>query len=170
MKKSIILFTLFASIFAKATLQIHDVLIIEKDTLWLETYPLELLDLKTRPFDDALSGKSHNSACHRGYQAIWRIVENRLYLEKIIKCYPHVNQQENLVAFFAKNNINITVKHGRVLADWVNVALFQTKFHRFLSRKKRKKILTNRWEWRGKPKKRKTKLIIKNGWVTRNRF
>jgi hypothetical protein len=69
------------------TIQIPDLLIYNGDTILIESYPLESYfnDQNLRPdsifFKDCLS-----TACWRGYQAIWKIENDRLFLVSILDC------------------------------------------------------------------------------------
>ncbi|MCH5598097.1 hypothetical protein [Niabella ginsengisoli] len=131
-----------------ATVQTPDLLIIEKDTIELcemSDFPLEFLNLKFRPFNYTRQ-TAPNTACWRGYQAIWRVIDNEIYLEKIQRCYGDENNDkiENLKGFFSKNQINITEKDGMILANWINLNLYELKS--FYSKSKYRKImLSDNW-------------------------
>jgi len=132
MKSFVLVFILFiSSNKILATVQTPDLLIIENDTLELRemsNFPLESLNLKFRPFNYTRQ-TAPNTACWRGYQAIWRIINNEIYLEKIQRCYGDENSEkfENLTDFFTKNQIDFTEKKGMVLANWVNLNLYELK-------------------------------------------
>lgn len=156
----------------KATQQIPDLLIIDKDTLQLfdlNNYPLESLNLKTRPFNYSYNDAPH-TACWRGYQAIWRIIGNELYLEKIHRCYGDnkSDKNENLTELFSKNNLNVKKKNNMILANWVNLNLFKYEFYTTQPKKYRKKLFTDNWWKKIKPSKKDFKIVIKKGIVEIN--
>ena len=85
-----------------ATVQECDLLIIEKDTIRLQTFPLEDLELKSTPFGLSKT-TAPCTACWRGYKAIWRIKDNKLFLEKIERSYyDNKRGEENIKELFCK--------------------------------------------------------------------
>ena len=46
----------------------------------MSNFPLEFLNLKFRPFNYTKQ-TAPNTACWRGYQAIWKVIDNEIYLE-----------------------------------------------------------------------------------------
>lgn len=125
MKKHILLFALFCCISSlaeiKATTQITDLLVINKDTLQLLGWPIgqdSLLRVKVR---QRLSKRIHATNCQRGYRATWRIENNKLYLESIQE-YPE-----------KKNDKPVSLKgifdayqdeQGKILASWFNATIY----------------------------------------------
>ncbi|MEZ4887608.1 MAG: hypothetical protein R3E32_22940 [Chitinophagales bacterium] len=141
-----ITFLLFLKLFAFnafATEQDPDLLLIEGYTVYLKCFPLEDLELQYRPFGLTLL-TAPNTACWRGYQAIWRLQNDSLFLEKILACPllgdgdaylieenswklldAEPQMQEDLLEFFRKNGLESKVLKGRVFADWYNKVLVE---------------------------------------------
>ena len=102
-----------------ATDQESDLLIIGTDTIYLQSFPLESLELKERPFGFT-TWTAPSTACWRGYTAIWQIVDNKLYLEKIIRCTSDDERgEENIRDLFRRNKVDYQEKGGMILASWV---------------------------------------------------
>lgn len=104
---------------ATATPQVPDLLIYKGDTLRLFANPLS-----GHPHAQSLSkrffrGKNrcYSSACWRGYQAVWTIINKQLYLLSILNCCRQEKgyKEADLKRLFGKKFINEKVK-----ADWVN--------------------------------------------------
>ena len=69
--------------------QIHDLLIIGKDTILLKSFPLEELNFQIRPFRYGRYDFP-GPTCWRGYQATWKVIDNKLFLVEISKVdAPH---------------------------------------------------------------------------------
>jgi hypothetical protein len=104
-----------------ATGQIPDKLIYNNDTLSIFANPLEQLtnvdSLRANLFDN---NKEHwNTACWRGYQAEWTIIDNQLYLTSIYSCnYYEDNIKSDLKKLFGENFIK-----GKVKANWVTAKI-----------------------------------------------
>ena len=165
----LILFILPNKLFA--TEQIPDLLIIEKDTVELRelsNFPLEFLNLEFRPFNYTRQTAPH-TGCWRGYQAIWRVIDNKIYLEKIQRCYGDKNNDkiENLKDFFEKNQINTIEKDGMILANWFNLNLYKLK-NLYSKAKYRKMMLTDNWFGKKAPKNPNYVLTIKYGKIETN--
>ena len=163
---------LLISISSKATQQIPDLLIIGKDTLQIfepENYPLEKLNLKKRPFNYTNTTSPH-TACWRGYQAIWKVINNELFLEKIQRCYGDNKSEkiQDLDKLFQENNINVMKKNGLIFASWVNIKLYKYQYYTTQPKKYRRKLLTDYWPKKTKPSKADLKLEILNGIITKN--
>ena len=77
----IIVCLFFTSSILAATPQEPDILIFEKDTIYLDKYPLEDL-LETRPNigHRLLNTSCISTGCWRNYVATWKIIENKLCL------------------------------------------------------------------------------------------
>lgn len=104
-----------------ATGQIPDRLIYNNDTLSIFANPLEQLpnvdSLRAKLFND---NKEHwNTACWRGYQAEWTIIDNQLYLTAIYSCnYNEDNIKSDLKQHFGEKFIK-----GKVKANWVTAKI-----------------------------------------------
>lgn len=110
---------------AYATVQVPDLLLIGKDTIYLSSFPLESLNLKHKPFGFT-SDTLRSTNCWRGYQAIWRLVDDTLYLERIRRCESDkVQEDENIYALFKKNNLEELFSEGKVVAYWYDKTLIQ---------------------------------------------
>jgi hypothetical protein len=124
---SILTFLLF-TISSFATEQEADLLIVNNDTIYLKSFPLDSLNLTQRPFGYTRQ-TAPSTACWRGYRAIWRIVDNKLYLERITRCYSDNEEgEENLTEFFQRNQIDFKENSGMILADWVTMDLYTMDF------------------------------------------
>ena len=124
MKRKILLISILVNLFsiqAYGTEQIPDLLIIEKDTFYLfYTFPIEDLNLeiKKNPF---ISGKYtiHSTACWRGYQAIWKIKNNKLYLQNVKSCHSDsIFHYNSVIEYFRVNGYEPNIENGKILADW----------------------------------------------------
>lgn len=110
---------LLGSIKIFATAQIPDILIYRGDTLMLYANPLELL-----PNVDSLRNKMFgpkagwSTACWRGYQAEWTVINQELFLSAIYSCSNRNRSKANLKNLFGEKCIE-----GKVKADWVSAKL-----------------------------------------------
>ncbi|MBB4036965.1 hypothetical protein GGR21_002879 [Dysgonomonas hofstadii] len=124
MKKYILI--LFLSVFCVgksfAAEQIPDILLVNNDTVFLKTFPLEKLKFKLYPFDYGGGIGSPNDACLRGYQAIWTVVDYKLYLKEIRKI-GEPWETVNLKDFFEKNGHSPVMHDGLIFANWYSASL-----------------------------------------------
>lgn len=129
MKLLFSIFVLLAISFsALATEQETDLLINGNDTIYLKTFPLERLQLKFRPFEYTRE-TALASACWRGYRAVWRIEDDKLYLEKIIRCNTgELRGEENIIELFQKNGLTFQTKNQMILANWYTQDLYRMKY------------------------------------------
>jgi hypothetical protein len=103
----------FISVDCFATRQTPDILIYDRDTFYLSTFPLEFI----RPVDTSKYFVSTN--CWRGYKAVWTIENNKLYLTKLLKCNLYgTSDTIDKKDFFLINKINIKTETNKVFADW----------------------------------------------------
>lgn len=103
------------------TAQIPDRLIYKGDTLSIFSNPLEQLygndSLRPKFFGDKEGCMS--TACWRGYQAEWIIIDGQLYLTGIFSCcFFEDNIEADLQKLFGNRFIG-----GKVKADWVNAKI-----------------------------------------------
>ena len=141
MKQKVFLFVfLIFSANSYATEQISDLLIVGKNTIYLKSFPLEELKMKYKPFHD--DDKYLSTACWRGYQAVWKIIDNKLFLEKIIECHDKT-KEENLKKLFEKNDIQYQEIDGMIFANWCTMNLYN--YSSFLGNRRNKRILYNGW-------------------------
>lgn len=105
-----------------ATPQVPDLLIYNGDTLQLFANPMS-----EHPHARSLSSRffrgkkrCYSTACWRGYQAVWTIINKQLYLLSILNCCRQEkgHKEVNLKRLFGKKFIN-----GKVKADWVNACM-----------------------------------------------
>jgi hypothetical protein len=102
-----------------ATQQIPDLLIVGKDTFMLYSFPLQALNLAQAPFD--YGGYSFpGTNCYRGYQATWKILDNKLFLVHINKV-DSTRKELDIVKYFKENNYYPTIINGLIFADWYSV-------------------------------------------------
>lgn len=108
-----------------STAQVGDRLIYKGDTLILYSNPLEtfLYKFATRPklFDE--NYECISTACWRGYQAQWEIIDNQLYLTAIYSCcYYEDSIKADLKSLFETRYVD-----GKVRADWVTGRLIAVR-------------------------------------------
>ncbi len=101
--------------------QIPDLLIINRDTLQLKTFPLEELGFEIRPFQYG-AYSFPDLHCLRGYQAIWEVLDHKLFLRRINKINDP-QAQLDLEAYFKANQYTPVVQNGLILADWFTMSL-----------------------------------------------
>lgn len=150
---------------ASATEQEADLLIIGNDTVYLKTFILEKLDLKFSPFGNTRE-TAPSTACWRGYKAIWRITDNKLYLEKILRCHsdPKVGE-ENIFELFQKNGLKVETKDDMILADWCSLDFYKMTFSIAKFYKDKLYLYDG---WNNKKKESDVILRIEKGSVTKN--
>ena len=170
MKQILILLAfLTLTINAFATEQEADLLIAGNDTIYLKSFPLDSLQLGKRPFGYTRQ-TAPSTDCWRGYKAIWRIVDDRLYLEKIIRCYSDNQQgEENIKSLFEHNIIDFQEKDGMILANWVTMDLYIMDF-RIARHYPDKLFVYDGYYVREKNKEKNLSLRIVNGTVEINRL
>jgi hypothetical protein len=113
----------FSINFIFATEQLPDLLIIENDTICLKSFPLEELGLQVRPFKYG-DYEFPSTACWRGYQAIWKVFDNKLFLIEILKA-DSTKERLDLEFFFNSNNYTPTKINGMIYANWYSANLEQ---------------------------------------------
>ncbi len=115
----IIVLCFFTNLFA--TKQLSDLIIVNGDTLTLHTDPLQpyLLDKKLE-MNDFTKDFSRRSDCWKGYRVIWRVENNKLFLESIQSCdFEDDKKSADLEKIFHDK-----VNDGRVFADWYSDELW----------------------------------------------
>jgi len=130
-----------------STEQISDKLIIGNDTICLQTFPLEDLNFKIRPFKYGDYDFPH-TACWRGYQATWKVIENKLFLIEVIRV-DSIPDTLDLEQYFIKNGYEPKIINGLIYADWFTAdlekypALYVNKgcIYRSYNPKKKKVVL-----------------------------
>jgi len=123
-----ILFFLTLTIGAFATEQEAELLIVGSDTTYLKSFPLDSLNLIENPFGYTRQ-TAPSTACWRGYNAVWRIIDNKLYLEKITRCYSdNESGEESIKDLFERNQVDYQEKDGMILANWVTMDLYAMDF------------------------------------------
>ncbi len=91
-KLYVILFLWFYATLIFATEQISDLVIYKGDTLYLsgtfdENFPLYEILINEKYKDKfTLNETCESTDCYRGYQAVWEIKNNKIYLKEIIDC------------------------------------------------------------------------------------
>ena len=108
-----------------ATAQIPDILIHNGDTLSIFANPLEQLYEKDTIRPDFFGKKEGCmlTACWRGYQAEWIIIDNQLFLTGIYSCcYYEDKIKADLKQLFGNKCID-----GKVKADWFTASIIAPK-------------------------------------------
>lgn len=115
MKLLLIVSFCFLQLSISATEQEPDYLIINNDTLYLASFPLSDLNFATLPF-----GKfAPNTACWRGYNAVWIVENDSLFLKELIPCdYDTLSSDFSLVQYFLLNGYQPKIIDGKIFADW----------------------------------------------------
>lgn len=148
-----------------ATEQETDLLIIGNDTVYLKTFPLEQLELENKPFGNTQEF-APSTACWRGYRAVWRIVNDSLFLEKIIRCYSDKQTgEQDIKKLFEKNSLDKVVCNDLVFADWYSIDLYQMTFAAAQYYKDRLYLYEG---WHEKKKNKKLIMSIENGLIKIN--
>ena len=101
------------------TVQQSDELLIGDRVIKLQSYPLEELNLVKRPFGYT-DKTAPNTSCWRGYKADWTIVNNKLYLKSINRCYGDTNKPStaNIQDLFNENKIEYDIYNNMIHAAW----------------------------------------------------
>ena len=155
--------------FAYSTEQIPDILIVNNDTICLKSFPLQQLNFEKAPFiyghikGDYITYP--HTACWRGYQAIWQVIDNKLFLIEVIKI-DSTQEKLDLMQYFENNNYTPKVENGKIFADWV-AANFEPYSHwhknyncLFISHKPKKSKILIRFE---------NGIMIENKWKRKNK-
>jgi hypothetical protein len=109
----IIILFIYSSLLLKATEQIHDLLILKSDTIYIDKFPLEILSEQ-----DSIIAKRLNDTtclsmdCWRQYIGIWKIENDSLFLIGLKDCCD--NKEIPLNKVFNESEI----KNGKVFANW----------------------------------------------------
>ena len=149
-----------------STEQKPDLLILGKDTIYLQSFPLEKLEFKIPPFKYG-DYPFHTTGCWRGYQAVWTIENDKLYLVEIIRD-DSSNQRLNIEKYFADNGYSPKIENGKILADWYTANLedyfktFNPQFHGYND----KKCLFESY----RPKEKRRLIKIESGVVVENKM
>lgn len=147
-----------------ATEQTPDLLIIENDTLYLKTFPLEQLENKIAPFD--YKGFGFNSTgCYRGYVATWKVMNDKLMLIEVTKV-DSTSEKLDLVAYFKKIDFEPTMINGLVHADWYSDTLKRDNSSLYYYNKERFYLSQNHLSGSD----REIELIFNNGLLSDNRI
>lgn len=159
MKKLELLTVFFlCSLVGLSTPQIPDLLIFEKDTIMLYAFPFESLNIKKAPFYYGRYPFPH-TGCWRGYQATWKIIDNKLFLVQVIKV-DSTKEKLDIIKYLKENNFSPTIIEGLVFADW-----YSAKFRRFMGFNSRFRYYIS-----AEPKILFPLLEIKNGHIIKNRL
>ncbi|UKB83361.1 hypothetical protein LF887_20470 [Chryseobacterium sp. MEBOG06] len=127
--KIIVIILIIISIKTLASPQMPDYIIYKNDTIPTYNLILEKYLQKINPGKDQLFGLSFRNResfgvplnCWRGYQAIYEVIDEKLYLTRIISCgelqgKSKINIEEStrkITEIFGNN-----VRNNRVLIDW----------------------------------------------------
>lgn len=162
-----ILFALTISMSLSATEQEADLLINGGDTIYLKTFLLEKLELKFPPFGN-IKATAPSTACWRGYKAVWRISDNKLYLEKITRCHSDTKDgEQNIFELFQKNGLKFEAKDSMILADWCTQDLY--KMNSTVAKYNNDKLYLY-GGWNSKEKENDVFLRIEKGCITKTQL
>ena len=154
-------FLAFSTVFS--TGQIPDRLIIGKDTIYLESFPLDNLRLKKAPFD--YGGYSFPSTgCWRGYVATWQVIDENLTLKEVQKL-DSVGTQLNIVEYLSNNGYIPRTINDYVVADWYSDTLKLYGSFEYNSAYKYDKFYIRSDYW---SKDKRVELVFENGKLVRN--
>ena len=143
-------------------------MIIGKDTILLQTFPLECIRNK-QGFDAPFyyNGWSFpHTALWRGYVATWKVVDDFLLLKKVQK-FDSVGTKLNIVEYLENNGYSPKILNGYVVADWYSDIL--TRHLRSSScvwRDDRFRV-SNWWQWRDNENER-VELVFEGGKLIEN--
>ena len=117
------------SINAYSTNQTPDILITGQDTFYLHyTFPIEKLDFKksTNPFKLYNNAEFIATNCWRGYQAIWEIKDNKMFLKDVKICNRDSTLNYTMVIdFFKDNGFEPKMENGKIFAEWFSSILIE---------------------------------------------
>ena len=119
MKRLLLILTVNFLAFSTAlsTEQISDILIIENDTVYLQTFPLDYLRVNV-----PLLNYYEHPLCLRGYVATWQIIDDALTLNKVV-ILDSVGTQLNIIEYLENNDYNPKIIDGFLIADWYSDTL-----------------------------------------------
>lgn len=105
-----------------ATAQIGDIIIFKGDTSILHSLPLEQHPNINTLGKNIFGGKKtcFTTACWHGYQAIWTVIDDEIYLTGIRSCCYH---EDKIKADLSKLFPN-DYKNGKVKGSWVNGSIW----------------------------------------------
>ena len=166
MKIIFIIISIFITSNVYSTEQKPDLLIIDKDTIYLKSFPLEKLDFKNSPFNYG-EHSFRSTDCWRGYQAIWTIENDSLYLIDIIRD-DSTKVRLDIQKYFQENGYEYKIKDGKILADWYT-ARFEDFFMTFKPMYHSYNDKTSIFE-SYRPRKKKILVIIQDGIIIENRI
>ena len=91
-----ILFVLLLIAISEYTVQQPDILNVNNEEVKMRyMFPLEALELNKRPFGYTHS-TAPNTSCWRGYTANWVIIDDKLFLKSINRCYGDDKKTQKL--------------------------------------------------------------------------
>lgn len=150
-----------------ATEQFPDKLIIENDTLYLKSFPLEELRIKGKfqksPFEYYENIDFPHTGCYRGYVATWKVIDNKLFLIEIEKV-DSTNQKLNIIEYFNENNYKPRLINGQIFADWYSDTLKRYDYFMYYFNSQRYYLADDYL----KNPENKNELIFNHGILTHN--
>lgn len=160
--KNIILSIIFVFVITDvfSTEQFPDILIIDGDTLFLKTFPLEDLKLGKSPFTYGESDFPH-TGCWRGYCATWKIIEGKLALVEVEKV-DSTKEHLDIINYLKLNDYSPKFVGDYVYADWYTKALKPYSYRNQFEYKGF--FLGGEYTW--EKDKRKTQLKFERGVLT----
>lgn len=117
-KKSILINLFFVQLLL-STPQTPDLLIVNRDTLYMRAFPLEIYfqqkGINSYNLLDSL-GFTDNTSCYRRYQALWELKSDSLFLNSIHECND--NRKLDVSQIFPSSK-----KDDEIFAGWVSEKL-----------------------------------------------
>ena len=134
MKTAVIILFLLCSLCIKATDQVSDLLIYRKDTIYLNSYPLEVLAKSNSQIAKRLNDENCiKTSCRRQYIGIWKIEGDSLFLIELKDCCDY--NPIYLHKIFDRKQI----QRQKVYANWYSADI-ETGFG------KKKRFSEEKWE------------------------
>jgi hypothetical protein len=108
---------------ANATNQVDDILLFNNDTIFLydsplENYVNEINNLAYEYYNDIIN----SSGCHRGFYAVWLLINDDLFLSDVYQCETNRNINSIVERVFQKKYFN-----GLIKAEWVTSSYWAGK-------------------------------------------
>ena len=169
MKNITLLLTLIliSIIKVSATEQIPDLLLIEQDTFYLKTFPLEDFisknKIKEAPFKYG-DYSFPSTACWRGYQATWKVIDDSLYLIEIVKV-DSTQEKLDIENYFKTIKYSPKVIDGLIYANWYSDTLKRYEYFSYYNSEKLYLSVDYL-----KEHEKKIELIFDKGILTSNRI
>jgi len=155
---------------ALATEQVSDLLIIEKDTFYLKSFPLENLRINGKVLESPFGISS--TGCYRGYIATWQIIDGTLALIEVRKFDSSKQNLQgdifNIIEYLKNNGYNPKIINGFVIADWYSDTLKRYDYILTEIFAMRDRFYLRGNEYSSRRDDKKTELVFENGKLIEN--